>query len=164
MASAFTIKESVIKDTLKSKVTIHCDGRSIEVVALWDTGATASCISEEVVADLNLVATGHIPRHTPSGHDIAKTYLVDVTLPNDVQVPDLRVCDSKIGDQGIGMLIGMDIINRGDFIVNNYQGKTVFSFRMPAESILDFVTGIKASNIINGKRSPKNRYQGKKRK
>lgn len=164
MASAFTIRENGVKNALKSMVTIHCGGRSVEVVAQWDTGATASCISEKVVSDLELVETGYIPRHTPSGHDIAKTYLVDVTLPNDVQVPDLRVCDSKIGDQGIGMLIGMDIINRGDFAVSNHQGKTVFSFRMPSEFILDFVTGIRVSNIINNKRSSKARYHGKKRK
>ena len=39
------------------------------------------------------------------------------------------------------MLIGMDIINQGDCVVSNYQGKTVFSFRMPSESVMDFVSG-----------------------
>lgn len=33
----------------------------------------------------------------------------------------------------------MDIIGQGDFAVTNYQGKTVFSFRMPAAECIDFV-------------------------
>jgi preprotein translocase subunit SecA len=37
------------------------------------------------------------------------------------------------------MLIGMDIIARGDFAVTNYDGKTVFSFRMPSVEQIDFV-------------------------
>lgn len=145
-------------------MTIHYNGNSIEVNALWDTGATSSCISDDVVARLGLVKTGFVPRYTPSGHDTASTYLVDITLPNDVQIPDLRVCDSKIGEQGIGMLIGMDIINKGDFMVSNYQGKTVFSFRMPSESVMDFVTGIHISNIIGSKQVPKSKYNSKKKR
>lgn len=164
MASAFVIKGNQIYDTLKSQVTVHYNGNSLTVTALWDTGANVSCISEDVVNGLGLIATGVVPRSTPSGHDFANTYLVDVTLPNSVQVPDLRVCDSKIGDQGIGMLIGMDIINKGDFTVSNYQGKTVFSFRMPSEGVMDFVTGIKMSNIIKANRIPNNKYKQKRKR
>lgn len=153
MASAFVIREPIIRDTLKSDVTIHYNGKSITVKALWDTGANVSCVSEDVITNLGLIATGIVPRSTPSGHDLANTYLVDVILPNNVQVPDLLVCDSKIGDQGIGMLVGMDIINKGDFAVSNYNGKTVFSFRMPSESTLDFVKGIRMSNLMLAKRT-----------
>jgi hypothetical protein len=31
-----------------------------------------------------------------------------------------------------GVLIGMDIITRGDFTVTNFEGKTIMSFRMPS--------------------------------
>lgn len=164
MASAFAVRKQEICNTLKSEVTIHYNGKSITTIALWDTGATNSCVSKKVVSDLGLVMTGKAPMKTPSGQRLANTYLVDVTLPNDVPVPDLMVCDSEIGSQGIGMLIGMDIINKGDFTVSNHQGKTVFSFRMPSEGVMDFVTGIKMSNIIKANRTHNNKFKQKRKK
>lgn len=164
MASAFTVKEREIRNALKSKATVHFSGKSLEVIALWDTGATSSCISEYLADNLNLVATGYIPIHTPSGTSTVKTYCVDVTLPNDVAIADLPVCSSKIGDQGIDLLIGMDIIGRGDFVVSNYHGQTAFSFRMPSEALMDFVTGIRMSNIIQANRTRPHRWRNKKKR
>ena len=37
------------------------------------------------------------------------------------------------------VLIGMDIINRGDFAVTNQNRKTKFSFRFPSIGDIDFV-------------------------
>ena len=45
---------------------------------------------------------------------------------------------SKIGAQGIDVLIGMDIISKGDFAVSNYNGKTQFSFRLPSQEDVDY--------------------------
>lgn len=164
MAKAFVIREPGIRNKLHSEVKISYNRQETTVRALWDTGATNSCISADVVSNLGLVATGKLPIQTPSGNDVVNTYLVDVMLPNDVPIPDLMVCDSKIGAQGIGMLIGMDIINQGDFVVSNYQGKTVFSFRMPSESVMDFVSGIKASNVIMANRNRKKNVPSKKKR
>ena len=36
------------------------------------------------------------------------------------------------------MLIGMDVINAGDFAITNKDGKTVFSFRIPSMERIDF--------------------------
>lgn len=164
MASAFVVDEKHISNRLKSNVTIHYDSKQLNVVALWDTGATNSCISRSVVTNMNLVSNGSMPILTPSGDITVNTYLVDVTLPNDVYIPDIMVCDSEIDNQGIGMLIGMDIITKGDFAVSNYNGKTVFSFRMPSESRLDFVSGIKMSNLIMAKRTSSTGFSKKIKK
>ena len=164
MSSAFVIRETAIKDALYSQVTIKYNTKSITVKALWDTGANISCVSEDVVSSLGLIMSGVVPRLTPSGSDFANTYLVDVILPNNVEVLNLRVCDSKIGEQGIGMLVGMDIINKGDFAVSNFDGKTVFTFRMPSESTLDFVAGIKMSNMIMAKRTASTGFSKKIKK
>ena len=52
----------------------------------------------------------------------------------------------------IGMLIGMNIINRGDFAITNYQGKTSMSFRTPSVQKIDFVAAMKEKKqIINDK-------------
>lgn len=82
-------------------------------------------------------------------------------LPNDVRIDDVRVADSEIGLQGIGMLIGMNIINQGDIAVSNNEGITTFSFRMPSAGIIDYVKQIKISNIIG---EPHGRGKRKKKK
>ena len=45
---------------------------------------------------------------------------------------------SKIGAQGIDVLIGMDIISKGDFAISNYDEKTQFSFRLPSQKDVDY--------------------------
>lgn len=160
MANAFRYKPGKIVNALKSTVTISYSGQSIDVVALWDTGATMCCISEDVVKKLSLPITGQMRMNTPSSSgDIVNTYLVDLLLPNKIPVPDVKVAISKIGDQGVGLLVGMDIISRGDFLIT-HSGETVFSFRMPSEPLPDFVTGINYQNIIG----PKHGLGTKKRK
>lgn len=146
--SAFTLSNSGLCKTLKTKITIRCEEKSIETVALWDTGATNSCISSEIVTKLSLIPTGCKEVMTASGSDNVNTYLVDIVLPNNVIIEGLGVCDSKIGDQGLGMLIGMDIINLGDFSVSNYCGKTVFSFRIPSQCTTDYVLQLNVSKKI----------------
>lgn len=58
MSSAFSYKPGKIVNSLKSTVKIFNEDKSVEVIALWDTGATLCCISENVVEQLSLVATG----------------------------------------------------------------------------------------------------------
>lgn len=148
MANAFVVKSEVIRNQLKSNVTVKYNGKEVEAVALWDTGATNSNISMDVVQQLELIPTGKMRVYTPSGTSDRNTYLVDVMLPSNVPIMDLMVCDSEIGDQGLGMLIGMDIINRGEFLVTNFEGKTKFSFRTPPELSVDFAGAINMRNLI----------------
>lgn len=151
--SAFTCKNKRLINRLVNKVTIHANGKDIEVFALWDTGATNSCISYEVAKTLNLVSLGLIKSQTAAGDTLGNLYMVDIKLPNNVTVTDVRVMDSEIGKQQIlvenpgqaittenlGLLIGMDIITLGDFCVSNHGGKTVFSFRVPSFAETDYV-------------------------
>lgn len=145
---AFTTKSNAIAKRLNNEVIIKHDDKSIKVIALWDTGATGSCISADVVRKLSLIPTGKKNISTPAGISVVNTYLVDITLPNNVKINGIEVCDSEIGDQGLGALIGMDIINLGDFAVSNFDGKTTFSFRTPSVHETDYVTQIKVQNKI----------------
>ena len=152
MAKAFVSKGAKIENSLKTLATIKHADKEIEVVALWDTGATNSCVSDAVVTSLGLIPTGYVPIRTPSGSLNVGTYSVDISLPNGVDIDGLMVCGSEIGKQGLGLLIGMDIISKGDFAVSNYNGKTVFSFRIPSKSTLDFVAGIRMANVMGATR------------
>ena len=97
-----------------------------------------TCISADLAQQLSLVATGKKDIRTPSGTKTVNTYLINIILPNKVKVPDVEVCDSAIGAQGLGMLIGMDIISKGDFAVSHFDGNTVFTFRVPSQETIDF--------------------------
>ena len=159
--SAFTSECSRLADRLFSKVILINGATRGDFDALWDTGANTSCISHDVVQALGLVATGRVPIHTPSGTRVSRTYLVDIQLPNNVIVHGVQVCDSEIGGQGIGVLIGMNIINQGDFAVSNFQGKTVFTFRCPSVAKADYVKELNRQKVIGthgpGKRKKKHK-------
>lgn len=148
---AFTTTYSGIARSLRNDARIESNGKHIDVTALWDTGATNSCISHDVVQQLSLVPTGKINIQTPNGSSVVDTFMVDVFLLNRVRIRDVVVCDSDIGTQDVGMLIGMDIIKEGDFAVSNFGGKTVFTFRLPSKQVTDYVQQINLANIIGPK-------------
>lgn len=105
--------------------------------AIWDTGATHSVITQKIVQGLNLKPMGMTVVHTAGGETHQKQYIVNFYLPNQVMFVMLKVTEAPLHDTDI--LIGMDIISRGDFCVTNFQGKTVLTFRMPSCQEFDFV-------------------------
>jgi len=58
-------------------------------------------------------------------------------LLNEVIFRDVRVTEAVFAD-GIDVLVGMDIINQGDFAVTNKGQSTVMSFRVPPGKHIDF--------------------------
>ena len=75
--------------------------------------------------------------HGVAGPHKTEIYLANITLPNNVVITSLEVTKGVVSDSA-DVLIGMDIINRGDFAVTNLGGKTMFSFRMPSVEHIDF--------------------------
>lgn len=66
--------------------------------------------------------------------------------------------------QGADILIGMDVINRGDFAVTNVGGITKFSFRVPSEAHIDFVEDhnraiLKAQFAHGGSKKDRKKHQ-----
>lgn len=143
--SAFTTFFDGLSNRLYNEARVEANNLSFKTdKALWDTGATGTCISEAVISALQLKPISYTNVQTPTGNDIRPLYLVDLVLTNDVRIKELRVIGSEIGEQGIDVLIGMDIIGMGDFSVSNYGGKTVFSFRIPSQAKTDYVSMIQS--------------------
>jgi predicted aspartyl protease len=113
-----------------------------EYKALWDTGATGSVITRKVVDECGLKPIGRANVHHAKGISSTLVYLVSVFLPNNVCFRSLRVTEGNLAGD-VEVLIGMDIIGRGDFAISNKDGKTAFSFRMPSLERIDFVEQIK---------------------
>lgn len=142
--SAFTTFCGCVSRRLINEAKIIYNGKEFCTNnALWDTGATGTCISAAVINSLGLVHHGYQNIHTPTGQKTVRKFFVDVVLRNNVTITDVEVMESEIGNQGIDILIGMDIISLGDFSVSNFAGKTQFSFRIPSQSHTDYVQVLK---------------------
>ena len=112
---------------------------TVKVQAIWDTGATASVITESVVKALGLIASGFSNVSTANGVAIQNTYIVDIVLPMGITVKDVTVTGAAALSGGSHVLIGMDIINLGDFSITNYKNSTCMTFRIPSLHELDYV-------------------------
>ena len=132
--SVFTEKYNNIQKRLINFAVAEANRLSIPVKAQWDTGATGTCISKELVDKLNLLPIGMVNMHTPSGIGTMNKYMINLILNNEVIIQNLSVMDSEIGKQGIGM----DIISLGDFAISNYESKTQFSFRIPSQEHVEY--------------------------
>jgi hypothetical protein len=106
--------------------------------AVWDTGATNTAIASTVAQKLNLKPITFAPVGTGGGQVIAPVHLVNIVLPNNVIVPNIQVTELK-DLNSCDVLVGMDIISRGDFALTHVNGRACFSFRMPSSKEIDFV-------------------------
>lgn len=146
--NALTIKNTGLANVLSSEVNITPPyiGQpvpnlpNVVVKGIWDTGATNSVINSNVAKSLGLQPIGLAKVHTASHTVNANVYLVNVILPSNVAIQGLRVTEGQITN--FDMLIGMDIINHGDFSVTNHKGKTVMTFRTPSCHEVDYVRDI----------------------
>lgn len=132
--SVFTEKYKSLQKRLINTAIVESGHAMITARAQWDTGATGTCISRELVKKLGLMPTGKVRVSTPSGIGIMNKYMVNLVLNREVRIQNIIVMDSEIGSQGIDVLIGMDIISMGDFAVSNYENRTQFSFRIPSQA------------------------------
>lgn len=135
--SAFSTSYPGIVRALVSEIGIvtGVSAATTEVVrckALWDTGAVYSVISRRFAEKLGLTSFDSGRAYTAQGSYDTSVYLLDILLPNNVIVKDLRVSDGEFQD--FDFLLGMDVISLGDFTVTNKE-VTRFAFRIPSEGM-----------------------------
>ena len=104
--------------------------------AAWDTGATNTIISPEIVKVLELAPSGQCAVSSYGGVIETNTYTIDLCFDNGYKIANLQVLSGdNDNDFDYDVLIGMDVITKGDFCISTLNGQTVFSFRMPAEGV-----------------------------
>ena len=99
--------------------------------AIWDTGADTTIISSRIVKELNLQPYKAGGISGIGGATGSNVYLVHVLVPTGDFVTQVEVMENDFQD--IDVLIGMDVIIFGDFLITNTDGKTTFQFRTPTE-------------------------------
>ena len=102
----------------------------IKVRALWDTGAMLSAITPEMAQSLNLVPFNRVKVNGINNISMADMVKVSIKLPNLVEVKNSNVTICNLV-KDVDLLIGMDIIQLGDFSISNGAGRTLFTFAMP---------------------------------
>ena len=115
----------------------------IQFSAIWDTGATASVITDGVAKSCGLKPIGKTIIAGVGSTSETDVYMIDLGLPNRLLIQGLKVCRADIAGAS-DVLIGMDVITNGDFSVTNFKGNTVFSFRHPSSEVIDFVQSPRA--------------------
>ncbi len=93
-------------------------------------GAQFSVITPRVADVLGLDAVDLKKAYTANGIYETPVYRLDVVLPTGRRVPGLKVSTGNL--LVCDMLIGMDVIGCGDFLLTN-RGTTEFAFRIPSE-------------------------------
>ena len=122
------------------------------VQALWDTGANRTCISEALVARLNLMSDGQTEvTVADSNTRLSNEYCVQITM-GKFTLPFIRVCELPMQNSGHDVIIGMDFMSKGDLSITNYNGKTVLTFREPSISNIDYVAEIEKYNKMYASR------------
>ena len=112
--------------------------------ALWDTGCTTTCISTKIVKALNLTPIRQGEYASPLyGKETCKFYSVNILLPcghmvYEHEVNDFRDFEYEDPSRRFEVMIGMDLIQMGDFAITNVGEKTRMSFRIPSIKTIDY--------------------------
>jgi hypothetical protein len=132
------------------EITNVLTSQTLSTNGIWDTGATDSVVTKSTAAALELLPVGRTIVRGIHGNKSVNIYYLEITLNNKNIKVEAKVteCDELSADNSVGMLIGMDIINIGDFAITNYQEKTTMSFRVPSMQKIDFVTGMKSETFL----------------
>lgn len=159
---AFTIKYNGRTNRIVTEVTIFpafdLTAPDAEAPAghttsgLWDTGATMSLITPQVVNRLKLSPVGTATLSHVAGSGICNTYMINLRLPNGVLVGGVVAAEGVLGNDAEA-IIGMDVINQSDFAITNVDGQSRMSFRHPSLAIIDYVADANQINFAGAKRN-----------
>jgi hypothetical protein len=138
MYYAFEVRYPIRTENLISEVAVYPSpiknpSRSVKIRAKWDTGANHTFISIDLKNRLNLVPIDSDVVSGLGGSQVIDVVRLAIKLPNDLFISSkhIGVCNMNSASK-IDMLIGMDIIQLGDFHISNTDDKSVFSFVMPS--------------------------------
>lgn len=155
----FTLKFNGPARVLHTPIAISVPSKpdKYQLQCIWDTGASQTVITQNVIDALGLIETGKTIVHTASERDkITSTFEIDLYLSTDLVFRNVTVTLGILGD-GIEALLGMDIIGTGDFSITNLNRNTCMSFRYPSQFEVDFANnqtyGIEKNTPVVG--SPK---------
>ncbi len=107
-------------DELRSNKRPFPQPRSLRAVI--DTGATITIIREGIAASLDMKPVNVLPISFPTDKDgkpaLFRQYSIQLVLPNNVVLPQIRAAEMPMTHYAIDCLIGRDVLRQGVFIYN----------------------------------------------
>lgn len=104
------------------------DTASFRTKALWDTGASMSCISEKLVQRMGIVPVDTGMAVSVIGKKTVSYYIVNAQLAPGMVFRHLKVACLPMMDHDVDFIIGMDMISEGNFNLINSDGKTTLTY------------------------------------
>ncbi|MCX6272306.1 MAG: retroviral-like aspartic protease family protein [Bacteroidetes bacterium] len=103
--------------------------KAIKVLAMIDTGASGTVISQGFAASLGINPVGTTMINTPSSTHVS-CYQFDIQLvfPNNVNIASIVVTEAPLKGQHIQCLIGRDVLQHGVLIYTGYDNSFTLSF------------------------------------
>jgi hypothetical protein len=138
MYYAFEIRYPFRAENLVSDVEVYPaptkePGKFEKIRAKWDTGANHTVISTRLKERLNLIPIDSEVVSGLGGSQVIDVVRLAVKLPNDLFISSKHIGVCNINSaSGVDILIGMDIIQLGDFHISNAGDKSLFSFVIPS--------------------------------
>ena len=120
-----------LSKALDSYIAVSGEAAMMPVRALWDTSSAQSCISNDVVKLIDPIRKSKEKTASAEGDIVKEMFSISISISDEITFRDVTVEKKDLSEKGVDMLIGMDIISRGDFEVRNYNGLTQFAFRIP---------------------------------
>lgn len=130
MKQTLTYNYNKRQSRIITPVKVSYGNKSFVVNALWDTGATYSCITNELAKQLNLTVFSSLEMETAGGTTIANVYVAQISLEDKINIGEMVLFSAKIISKEFDMLIGMDIILQGSFSITNIDNNTKFTFEI----------------------------------
>lgn len=149
--NALTYRANTYVNRLVTPVTIinPITKQEIKAKGIWDTGATNSAILDKTSKILDLCPLSIVEVIGVHGKKKVFLYNIIVRLNNEnIEIPvhanECTALDET--DSDICLLIGMDVITRGDLAITNFNNQTVLTFRYPSIETIDYVKEIEQFN------------------
>ena len=154
MITSYTFPYTKIVNRIVINFKVGNPGEDItaspEYKALWDTGATITCISQELATKLALMKVDETLINGANNVPFKADVFCVKLLMGKFEIPIHRVAALPMDNTGHDLIIGMDIITQGDLSITNYEGKTVITFRTPSLEKIDYTDEInKFKSILN---------------
>ena len=117
-------------------IILNVNKSHYEYKAIWDTGAERSCIFSDVIKPFNLQKVSTFNLRTVNRNEPVNTYFISISLKELGKISDnIEIIGLNRNTDIFDVIIGIDIINMGDFYFGIEDGCSIFKFRIPSRGI-----------------------------
>lgn len=138
-SKTYTIVYNEVQKSIIIPAILEHNNCTAKVRILVDTGAVANYVMQWIVDGLGFPKTGNIYQ-VKFGEDEAIRHSVtaNLVLSSNISFTNEEFTVIKSSNRDYDVIIGMDILSHTDYSISNYNGHTIFSFRLPSQGEIKY--------------------------